>query len=159
MNFKLTQKATKPPKAHQVASMRAGRRAGTPRRSGGGRGQGGGDCKKNLPSKAELDACTIDNRDYTNEEYKRLTPVQKQKLWMLCNPDQTPGTGPTRHRRGSSIASTSSTGTKRSADASQEGDTANDDIKWGRDRTGNRDNQAVAGRQHISKSQKTSNDK
>ena len=158
VNFKLTQKATEPPKARQVSSFRAGRRSGTPRRSGGGRGQGGGDRKKNLLSKAELDACTIENKDYTTEEYNRLTPVQKQKLWMLRNPDQTPGTGPTRHRRGTSIASASSTGTKRSADASQEGDTANDDVKWGRDRSGNRDNQAVAGRQHTSKSQKTGND-
>ena len=87
-----------------------------------------------------------------------MTPAQKQKLWMLRHPGQTPGTGPTRHRRGTSIASTSSTGTKRSADASQEGDTANGDVKWGRDRTENRDNQAVAGCQHILKSQKTSND-
>jgi hypothetical protein len=158
VNFKLTQKATEPPKARQVSSFRAGRRSGTPRRSGGGRGQGGGDRKKNLISKSELDACTVENKDYTTEEYNRLTPVQKQKLWMLRNPDQTPGTGPTRHRRGTSIASASSTGTKRSADASQEGDTANDDVKWGRDRSGNRDNQAVAGRQHTSKSQKTGND-
>ncbi len=88
-----------------------------------------------------------------------MTLVQKQKLWMLRNPDQTPGTGPTHHRRGSSIASASSTGTKRAADASQEGDTANNDSGWGRDRSGNRDNKAVAGRQHITKSQKTSNDK
>ena len=125
-NFKLTQKVTEPPKARQVSSFRAGRRSGTPCRSGGGRGQGGGDRKKNLIiSKAELDACTIKNRDYPTEEYNRLTPVQKQKLWMLRNPDQTPGTGPTRHRHGSSIASASSTGTKRAADASQEGDTAN----------------------------------
>ncbi len=128
VNFKLTQKATEPPKAHQVSSFRAGRRSGTPRRSGGGCGQGGGDRKKNLISKAELDACTVDNKDYTTEEYNRLTPIQKQKLWMLCNPDQTPGTGPTRHCRGTSIASASLTGTKRSADASQGGDTANDDV-------------------------------
>jgi hypothetical protein len=93
VNFKLTQKATEPPKAHQVASMRAGRRAGTPRCSGGGRGQGGGDRKKNLPSKAELDACTIENKDYPDEEYARLTPTQKHKLWMLRNPGKTPGTG------------------------------------------------------------------
>ncbi len=156
MNFKLTQKATEPPKAHQVSSFRAGWRSGTPRRSGGGHGQGGGDRKKNLINKAELDACTVEDKIYPDAEYKLLTPAQKQKLWLLRYPDRKPGTGPTRHRRGSSIASVSLTGTKRSADASQQGDTANDDIKWGRDRTGNRDNQAVAGRQH--KSQKTSND-
>ena len=158
VNFKLMQKATEPPKARQVASVRAGRRAGTPRCSGGGRGQGGGDRKKNLPSKAELDACTVKNKDYPNKEYKRLTPVQKHKLWMLRNPDRTPGTGPIRHRRGSSIASASSTGTKRMADASQDGDTSETDNPWGRDRSGNRENKAVAGHQHATKSQKTGND-
>ena len=158
MNFKLTQKATEPSKACQVASVRAGRRTGTPRRSGGGHGQGGGDRKKNLPSKAELDACTVENREYADEEYKRLTPAQKHKLWMLRNPNQTPGTGPTRHRRGSLIASASSTRTKRTADASHDGDTSKTDNPWGKDHTGNRDNKAVAGRQHATKSQKTGND-
>jgi hypothetical protein len=157
VNFKLTQKATKPPKARQVASLRAGRRTGMPRRSVGGHGQGGGDRKKNLPSKAELDACTIENRDYTTQEYKCLTPVQKHKLWILCNPDQTPGTGPTRHSRGSSIASASLTRTKRTADASHDGDTSETDNPWGKDRSGNRDNKAVAGRQHTTKLQKTGN--
>ncbi len=158
VNFKLTQKATEPPKARQVASLRAWRRSGTPRCSGGGHGQGGGDCKKNLPSKAELDACTVENKDYPDEEYKRLSPVQKHNLWTLRNPNQTPGTGPTRHSRGSSIASVSSTGTKRTADASHDGDTSKTGNPWGKDRSGNRKNKAVAGRQHASKSQKTGND-
>ena len=138
VNFKLTQKATKPPKARQVASVRAGRRAGTPRHSGGGHGQGGGDRKKNLPSKEALDACTIVNKDYSNKEYARLTLTKKHKLWMLRNPSKTPGTGPTRHSCGASIASASSTGTKRTADASHEGDTSETDNPWGRDRPGNR---------------------
>ena len=59
--------------------------------------------------------------------------------------------------RGASIASASLTGIKCMADASHEGDTANTDNPWGRDRTGNRNNKAVAGRQH-SKSQKIGND-
>jgi hypothetical protein len=59
VNFKLMQKATEPPKARQVASFRAGQHSGMPRRSGGGRGQGGGDRKKNLISRAELDTCTV----------------------------------------------------------------------------------------------------
>ncbi len=158
MNFKLTQKATEPPKARQVASMRAGRRAGTPRCSGGGRGQGGGDRKKNLPSKAELDACAIENKDYPDEEYAHLTPTQKHKLWMLRNPNKTPGTGTTRHSCGSLIASASLTGMKRMADASHEGDTSKTDNLWGKDCTRNLDNKAVAGRQHTTKSQKTGND-
>jgi hypothetical protein len=158
VNFKLTQKVTEPPKACQVASLRAGRCSGTPCCSGGGRGQGGGDPKKNLPSKAELDACTIENRDYPDEEYTRLTPVQKHKLWMLCNPDQTLGTGPTRHRRGSLIASASLTGMKCTAYVSHGGDTSKTNNPWGKDRSGNRNNKAVAGRQHATKSQKTGND-
>jgi hypothetical protein len=129
-----------------------------PCRSGGGRGQGGGDRKKNLIGKAELDACTAKNKDYPDKEYKGLTPAQKQKLWMLRHPDRTPGTGPTRHSRGFSIASASSTGTKRTADASHDRDTSETGNPWGKDRSGNRENKAVAGRQHITKSQKTGND-
>jgi hypothetical protein len=154
VTFKLTQKVTEPPKACQVASMRAGRRAGTPRCSGGGRGQGGGDRKKNLPSKEELDACTIVNKDYSKEEYAHLTPTEKLKLWMIRNPGKTPGTGATRQSRGALIASASSTGTKHAADASHKGDPANDDNAWGCDHTGNHKNKAVAGRQHVTKLQK-----
>ncbi len=54
VNFKLTQKATEHPKARQVASVRAGRRAGTPRCGGGGRGQGGGDRKRICPARQNL---------------------------------------------------------------------------------------------------------
>ncbi len=77
---------------------------------------------------------------------------------MLRNPDQTPGTGPTRHSRGSLIASVSSTGTKRTADASHDGDTSETDNPWGKDCSGNRNNKGVAGRQHVTKLQKTGND-
>ncbi len=138
--------------------MRAGRRAGTPRRSGGGHGQGGGDSKKNLPSKSELDACTVENKDYPDEEYAHLTPTQKHKLWMLRKPGKTPSTGPTRHSGGSSTAFASSTGMKRTVDASHDGDTSKTDNPRGKDLTRNRNNKAVAGRQHATKSQKTGND-
>jgi hypothetical protein len=152
VNFKLTQKATEPPKAHQLASMRAGRRAGTPRHSGGGRGQGGGDRKKNLPSKEELDACTFVNKDYSKEEYARLTPNKKLKLWMIRNPGKTPGTGATHQSHGTGtilIASASSIGTKRAADASDKRGTANIDNPWGCDSSRNRDNNAITGHQHA----------
>jgi hypothetical protein len=162
VNFKCTQKATKPPKACQVASMRAGRRTGAPRCSGGrGRGQGGGDRKKNLPSKEELDTCTIVTKDYSKEEYARLTPTEKLKLWMIHNPGKTPGTGATRRSRGTGtalIASASLTRTKGTADASHEGDTANNDNPWGRDRSGNHNNPGITGHQHA-KSQKIDTDK
>jgi hypothetical protein len=159
VSFKLMQKATKPPKACQVASMRAGRCAGTPRRSGGGCGQGGGDRKKNLPSKEELDACTIVNKDYSKEECARLTPTKQLKLWMIRNPGKTPSTGATRQSR-ALIASASLTGKKRTADASHKGDTANNDNDnpWGRDCTRNCDNLALAGCQHA-KLQKIGTDK
>ena len=138
--------------------MRAGKRAGAPRCSGSGRSQGGGDHKKNLPGKEELDACTIVNKDYSKEEYACLTPIEKLKLWMIRNPGKTPGTGPTRQSR-ASIASASSTGTKRTADASHEGDTANNDNHWGHaDCSGNRNNLGIAGLQHA-KSQKIDTDK
>jgi hypothetical protein len=129
VNFKLTQKATEPPKARQVASMMAGKRAGAPHHSGRGPGQGGGDRKKNLPSKEEFDACTIVNKDYSKEEYACLTPTKKLKLWMIRNPGKTPGTGTTCQSR-ASIASASLTRMKRTADASHEGDTVNNDNPW-----------------------------
>ena len=127
VNFKLMQKATEPPKARQVASMRAGKRTDAPRRSGGGQCQGGGDRKNNLPSKEELDACTIVNKDYSKDEDAHLTPAKKLKLWMIRNPGKTPGTGATHQSRGTSIASASLTGTKCTADASHKGDTAGND--------------------------------
>ena len=89
------------------------------------------------------------NKDYSKEKYAHPTLTKKLKLWMICNPGKTPGTGATRQSCGASIASASSTGMKRAADASHEGDTANNDNPWGRDRTGNRNNKALAGRQHA----------
>ena len=100
VNFKLQHKATEPPRARQVASMTAGKHAGAPRCGGSSPCQGGGDCKKNLPSKEELDACTIVDRNYSKEEYARLTPTEKLKLWMICNPGKTPSTGSTHQSRG-----------------------------------------------------------
>ena len=150
VNLRLTQKVTEPPKARQVTSMRAGRCAGTLRCSGGGRGQGGGDHKKNLPCKEELDACTIVNKDYSKEEYAHLTLTKKLKLSMIRNPGKTPGTGAT-CQSCALIAFASSTGTKRTADASHKGDTANNnnDNPWGYDRSGNHNNLAITGRQHA----------
>ncbi len=66
-------------------------------------------------SKAELDACHVVEKDYTDDEYKKLTAVQKQKLWVMCNKDKEPGTGPTRRltTRSVAAASTSSSSKKR----------------------------------------------
>ncbi len=96
--------------------------------------------------------CTIVNKDYSTEEYAHLTPTKKLKLWVIRNSGKTPGTGATRQSRGTGtalIAFASSTGTKRTADASHEGDTANNGNPWGCDRSGNRDNPDIAGRQHT----------
>ncbi len=74
----------------------------------------------------ELDACKVENRDYSTEEYRKLTDLQRQKLYLLRNPGTVLGTGPTRQsRRGgrgrtdtASVASTNTSGTKRSEDDS-----------------------------------------
>ena len=138
-------------RARQVATVRSGRRGSAPGRGAGGHGGGGGERTQGLFSKAELDACKIANREYSREEYKALTPIQKMKLWMLRNPGKTPGQGPTRQDKGerASVASTSTASTgKRNrddeADAPPE-DPGDDDDKsgWGR----NRGNAAVSGRQ------------
>ena len=163
VNFKLQQKATEPPRARQVASIRGGRRDSAPRTGYGGRGRGGGDRKKNIPSQKEVDACThIVDKDYPTAEYLAFTPAEKQRLFQLRHPDVTPGTSPTRRDRSrarggrpASVASTSSSGTKRQAEDSREEDSpAEDGASWGR----NRDNPALQGRQRSDKSQKIDKD-
>jgi hypothetical protein len=112
-------------------------------------------------SKAELDACHVFDKDYTDDEYKKLTAVQKQKLWVMRNKDKEPGTGPARRSSARSVAaaSTSTSSSKkrdRPKDMSDisDGESIDDDAskasskKWGRDY--NRDNPAVAGRQPSS---------
>ena len=103
-------------------------------------------------TKEELDGCHIVNKDYSKKEYKKLTPLQKMKLWILRNPGKTPGQGPTRkdNNERSSVASTSTASTgKRSCEADddmgdeEDGEAQGNNPSWGR----NRDNPAVAGRQ------------
>jgi hypothetical protein len=77
---------------------------------------------------------------------------------MRRYPDHKSGTGPTRHSRGTLISSASSTGMKCTADAFHDGDTSETNNAWGKGRSENRGNKAVAGRQHV-KLQKSSNDK
>jgi hypothetical protein len=160
VNFKLQQKATEPPRARQVASLGAGRRDNAPRRGSAGRGRGRGDRKKNIPSQKEVDACThIVDKDYPDAEYRAFTPAEKQRLFQLRHPDVTPGTGPTRRSRSrggtASIASTSSSGTKRPAEDPQDEPAADETGNgWGR----NRDNAALQGRQRTDKSQKIDKD-
>ncbi len=76
---------------------------------------------------------------YPPEEYKRFTPAEQAKLWQLQRPNQTPGTGPSRGDRDSSVASTSTTATSTSGkrqveDAADKGEKSTDDQSWGRNR-------------------------
>jgi hypothetical protein len=107
-------------------------------------------------SKAELDACHIVDREYSIEEYKKSTALQKQKLWLLQNGDKQPGTGPDHQscpRSVTAASSTSSSSKKRNCSNDQSDMSNIEDLddsashassgKWGH----NRDNPAVAGRQ------------
>ena len=131
------------PRTRQVASVGAGRDGGgRTRQTGRGAGQQTGDLrKKGLVPQSEIDKQThISNKDYSSDEYKRLTPAEKAKLWQLRNPNKTPGTGPTRRDRNSSVASTSTTNTSSTTGKRQAEDTADkdekptDDAGWGRNR-------------------------
>ena len=166
VTFRLQQRQNDPtPCGRQVASVRAGARRNDTSRARRGRGRGGGDRKKGIFSAEELAACKVVDRDYSNDEYWALTDLQRQKLYMIRNPDKPLGTGPTRQsRRGgrrrndtASVASTNTSGTKRSnedpGNDSREGD--HDPPEYGR----NRNNPAVMGRQSASKTQKTDADK
>ncbi len=45
-------------------------------------------------SKAELDACHVVDKDCTDDEYKKLTAVQKQKLWVCVTKTRSQGLAP-----------------------------------------------------------------
>jgi hypothetical protein len=104
VSFKLQQKQTDPPGGRQVSSLRGGRCSGGPRGGGRGHGRGGGDRSSGVFSEEELAACKVVNRHYSKEEYNKLTPLHKQKLFTLRNPGRKLGTGPTRQSRGSGNA-------------------------------------------------------
>jgi hypothetical protein len=130
-----------PPHARQVSSVRGGWQNYIAHRSGRGRGPTK-TRSQGVYSKAELNACVIENRKYSADEYKRLTPLQQQKFWILHNPGKTPGQGPTRHEKDkASVASTSTSTGKRSRedDTGNRGDAPSSDNdrnpKWGRNRS------------------------
>jgi hypothetical protein len=150
--FYRQQTGNDPPKARKVSSVRGGRQTNNDRRPLRGKGQT--DPREPIFTKAELDACVIELRKYTKAEYKRLTPLQQMKLWILRHPGRTPGQGPTHQDRReksdrSSTALTTSSSRKRSRedDTDDRGDETNpgkDKIPdWGR----NRGNPAIQGRQ------------
>ena len=95
VDFKRTMTPTLDPKSRQVAIVGTGR-------GGGGRsrqtGRGGGprtndSQKKGLIAQSEIDKQThITDKEYSPDEYNRLTPAEKAKLWQLRNPNKTPRT-------------------------------------------------------------------
>ncbi len=91
VDFKRTMTPTLDPRTQRDGSGRS-------RQTGRGAGQRTGDSrKKGLVPQNEIDKQThITIRDYSPDEYKRLTPAEKAKLWQLRNPNKTPGTGPTK---------------------------------------------------------------
>ena len=141
-------------KARHIASVRSTKRPPRP----GSRPRGKDDRRsRGVFSKAELDACHVVDREHSSEEYKKLTALQKQKLWTLRNGNKEPGTGPQRPACSVAAASSSSPTTKKRdrsqdktdmSDIDDADDTASHSSsgKWGR----NRDNPAVAGRQPSS---------
>jgi hypothetical protein len=156
VDFKHMLTPTSDPRTRQVTTVGTGR-------GGGGRshqtGRGGGQKTKNsqkkgLDPQSEIDKQVhITNRDYSADEYKRLNPAEKAKLWQLGNANRTPGTGPARRDHDSSVASTSMTATsasgKRQAeDAADKDEKPTDDASWGR----NLDN-PVLGRQVRSRNE------
>ncbi len=135
-----------------MSSVQSGGRSDGSRTGDRGRGRGGGNRSKGIFSAEELTACKVVNHDYSNEEYKKLTPLQKQKLYQLRNPDKQLGTGPSRQScrggttDGATVASTNTSGAKRANDDSR-GDNEGGDVQTNRSR--NHDMSPVAGRQRT----------
>ncbi len=83
-----------------------------------------------------MDACThIVDQIYHDEEFKRLTLAERQKLWQLRNPEQTPGTGstPRRTTTPTSSISAASAGTKRGRERTMSRDSDGDSSLFGTD--------------------------
>ena len=91
-----------------------------------GRGQGGGGTahgwggnrdreaarKRGIPSQAEVDVCThITKTFYPHEEYARMTPAEKQKVWQLKNTSKTNVTPAKHSNSGSRMSVVSSLST------------------------------------------------
>jgi hypothetical protein len=82
---------------------------------------------------------TIIDQHYSDAEFDRLTPAEKQKLWQLRNVGKTPGTGQTRRDRRRAVASTStsstfsgSLGKRQVEDPSVKSNQPAEDQGWGR---------------------------
>ncbi len=145
MEFKCTENLTNDPKTRQVASVARGGRGGGnyPHRYDQGQGpQTSNKHQKGLVPQSEVDKQThIVNRHYSDAEFDRLTPAEKQKLWQLRNAGKTPGTGPIRHNHKRAVTSTSTLSTSSGGsskhqmeDPAVKGNQPADDQGWGRNR-------------------------
>jgi hypothetical protein len=83
----------------------------------------------------------IVNRHYSDAEWTRLTPAEKQKIWQLRNPSKTPETGPTRRDRRRAVELTSipssspgSSVKRQMEDLAAKSEQPADDQGWGRNR-------------------------
>jgi hypothetical protein len=95
VEFKHTQASTNDLKTQQVASIgRDGRGGGSHScQSGCGQGQSTSNVhQRGLVPQAEIDTQTqIMLRAFSNDEYKRLTPAKRAKIWQLRYPWKTLG--------------------------------------------------------------------
>jgi hypothetical protein len=89
VEFKRTLGPTSDPKTRQVASVSLGGCGGGSCLCQSGHGQGhhtNDNCQKGLFPQAEINKQTyIQLKVYSNEEYKKLTTAEMQKLWQLRN--------------------------------------------------------------------------
>jgi hypothetical protein len=111
IDFKCTQPPTENLWVQQVASFARGGSSSPSHQNGCGQGpRTGNACQKGLIPQSEIDRMThivLMLKDYTPDEYRILTPTEKQKLWQLRSPGKTPGTEPARcDHSATSVAST-----------------------------------------------------
>ncbi len=141
--FKRTDNPTNDPRTRQVASVVRGECGGGNFPCKHDRGQGPqtfDKCQKGLVPQSEVDKQThIIDMHYSDAEFDRLTPAEKQKLWQLRNVGKTPRTGPTRCdcRRAVALTLTSSTSSGSSSkrqveDPAIKTDQSAEDQGWGR---------------------------
>jgi hypothetical protein len=145
VEFKHTENPTNDPRTRQVASVARGGCRGRIFlcKHDQGRGPQTFDKhQKGLVPQSEVDKQThIIDRHYSDAEFDRLTPAEKQKLWQLRNVGKTPGTGLTRHDRRRAVASTltsstffGSSGKRQVEDPTVKSNQPAEDLGWGRNR-------------------------
>jgi hypothetical protein len=155
VEFKHTENPTNDPRTRQVASVACGgcRGGSFPCKHDCRQGPQTFDkCQKGLVPQSEGDKQThIIDRHYSDAEFDRLTPAEKQKLWQLRSVGKTPETGPARRDRRRAIASTSTlssssggSGKHQVEDPSVKSNQPAEDQGWGR----NREDPALRGQVH-----------